>query len=215
MYTTKQNQALASTVLVDDQHAVRDLLSVYLSNGRANNEVVGLAGNGTEGLAKINELRPTLVIIDTVLPDMPILDFLKKAREADEHTLFIAFCRWVNEESAINLAAANVRGIVLKEQPLDHLQAAIRSVLGGACYFPSALEKAIWQGKQPGHTLTERESTALRLIAEGYATKQVGDRMNISVKTAEKYRERIMAKLKVHDVVSLTRYAIRNGFATL
>jgi DNA-binding NarL/FixJ family response regulator len=202
-----------SVVLVDDQRAVCELLSGYLA--RDGCQVVGEARTGQDGLEKIVSLLPQIVIIDVVLPDMPVMEFLKRLRESAVNTSVIAFCRWINEDAAINLISSHVRGIVMKDQPLDALRAAMSAVSNGACYLPAALEAAICRGRQTGTTLTEREATALRLIAEGFATKQVGDHMNISVKTAEKYRERIMAKLRLHDVVSLTRYAIRHGFATL
>lgn len=205
----------ASVLLVDDQQAVRELLNAYLKQNNEECNVVAIARTGGEALNHVSALRPKLVITDIILPDLSILECLKKMHDISEQTKVIAFCRWINEEAALNLATAGVRGIVLKDQSLDHLQAAVRAVLNGACYFPDSLEAILCLGRHSSHVLTERESTALRLIAEGYATKQVGDQMQISVKTAEKYRERIMAKLKLHDVVSLTRYAIRHGFATL
>lgn len=202
-------------MLVDDQRAVRELLSLYLGRETSGCRVVAEARSGEDALEKLALIRPEIIIADVFLPDMTTFEFLRRLREIDEHVMVIAFCRWISEETAINLLAARVRGIVVKDQSVDNLLAAITAVRNGACYLPASLEAAITRGKQSSTSLTEREATALRLIAEGFPTKQVGDQMNISVKTAEKYRERIMAKLRLHDAVSLTRYAIRHGFATL
>lgn len=201
-------------VLVDDQRAVCDLLSAYLMR-ESGCSMVGATRTGVEGLEKVVEINASIVIIDVFMPDMPIMEFLRRLRESAVNASVITFCRWISEETAINLISSHVRGIVMKDQPLDSLKAAISAVSNGACYLPAALESAICRGRNTATMLTDREATALRLIAEGFATKQVGDQMNISVKTAEKYRERIMTKLRLHDVVSLTRYAIRHGFATL
>jgi len=213
--TPMNSSSELSVVLVDDQRAVRELLSGYLEREQCGCQVTGDARTGVEGLEQINALHPAIVIMDVFMPDMPIMEFLKQLRESEADASVIAFCRWINEETAVNLISSHVRGIVMKDQPLENLRAAIVAVTNGACYLPASLEAAICRGRQSASTLTEREAIALRLIAEGFATKQVGDHMNISVKTAEKYRERIMAKLRLHDVVSLTRYAIRHGFASL
>ena len=204
-----------NVMLVDDQRSVRELLSIYLKGERPAFQIREEAKNGQEALEQMAVSHPSIIIADVFLPDMPALDFLGQARQIDPDTAIIAFCRWINKDMAVSLIGAGVRGVVLKDQSLDSLLAAISVVQSGGCYMPAAFQAFVMGGRQASNSLTEREATALRLIAEGLATKQMGDRMNISVKTAEKYRERIMSKLRLHDVVSLTRYAIRHGFATL
>ena len=78
-------------------------------------------------------------------------------------------------------------------------------------YFSPVIEEARRLGKVGQGPLTEREIAALRLIAEGHSTKEMASALEISVKTAEKYRERIMRKLDLHDAVQLTHFAIRRG----
>lgn len=205
----------AKVMLVDDQSAVRELLGLYLAREESGFQVVGNARTAAEALEQIASFRPSIIIVDVFLPDMPALEFISRIREIDESVAVIGFCRWISEDTAKSLIGMGVRGIVVKDQSLDNLLSAIRVIRSGGCYIPAALEACVLRGRQSANALTEREATALRLIAEGFATKQMGDQMNISVKTAEKYRERIMSKLRLHDVVSLTRYAIRHGFATL
>ena len=159
--------------------------------------------------------RPDLIVADVFLPDMAAVPFFDGLHQHHPNSRLVAFCRWIEPSIAHRLLLAGVNGIALKEERLDHLRMAIRAVLSGGCYVPASLEQSLYAQLQGQRHLTERETEVLQLIAEGFATKEVGDKLSISVKTAEKHREKIMTKLGMHDVVQLTRYAIRHGIAAL
>lgn len=111
---------------------------------------------------------------------------------------------------------SGVRGYVLKSQVASDLLEAIRQVSRGQFYLSPGVTCAVMEayrskGGQPKGHLTSRERQVLQLIAEGQSTKDVACLLNISVKTAESHRTRLMQKLDIHETASLVRYAIRRG----
>lgn len=202
-------------VLADDQIAVRELLKEYLEFKMPDCRVVGEASAGREALELMARTQPSAIVADVFFQDLAPLDFLDNCRASFSGIRIIAFCRWGQITMARKLIAAGAHGIVAKGDSIEVLQSAILAVLQGGYYLAPAIEEALYQEKREGAGLTDRELSVLKLIAEGCPTKEVGTKLEISTKTAEKYRERIMQKLHLHDVVSLTRYAIRNGLAAL
>jgi DNA-binding NarL/FixJ family response regulator len=110
-----------------------------------------------------------------------------------------------------------VNGIVHKDASVEELQEAIRRVLNGESYMSSSILDIMRDLMlNPEITdsldkLTARERELLQLIAEGHTTKEIATRLNISVKTADTHRTNVMHKLDLHDIASLTRFAIQNG----
>lgn len=208
-----RRSSLKKIVLLDDQLSFRELLSLYLKKYLPDCEIVGEAATTEEASALIEQLQPAALITDIFLRDQPILSYFGEVHERFPDTKIVAFCRWMDATIARRLLYSGVSGIATKEGSLTKLQTALVAALNGGCYVPDAIALHAQSSGQVG--LTERETEVLRLIAEGYATKEVGDKLSISVKTAEKYREKIMSKLKIHDAVRLTHYAIRHGLAAL
>jgi DNA-binding NarL/FixJ family response regulator len=155
------------------------------------------------------------VVADVFFHDLSATDFLESCRKDLPHTRLVAFCRWGDTGVARKLIGAGASAVVAKDDSLGVLQIALSAVLGGGYYLAPSVEAALYRDRDEGAALTNRELLVLRLIAEGCPTKEVGSKLEISVKTAEKYRERIMHKLHLHDAVALTRYAIRHGIAAL
>ena len=207
--------ALKKVFLIDDQVSVRELLRLFISQCLPECQVAGEASTAAEAHLALGDLHPDVVIADVFLPDMAAVPFFTAMHEYHPAARMVAFCRWIEPPIARRLISVGVNGIALKDERLDNLRTAIRAVLSGGCYVPAALEQSLYAQLQGQKHLTDRETQVIQLIAEGFATKEVGDKLSISVKTAEKYREKSMAKLGVHDVVHLTRYAIRHGLAAL
>lgn len=201
--------------LADDQIAIRELVKMYLTQRMPECEVAGEASSATEALARMQLVRPEVVVADVFFHDLSAVDFLERCRTALPQVRLVAFCRWGDTGVARKLLAAGASAVVAKDDSLEILQIALTAVLGGGYFLAPSVEAALYRDRDEGAALTDRELLVLRLIAEGCQTKEVGSKLEISVKTAEKYRERIMQKLRVHDVVSLTRYAIKNGIAAL
>lgn len=200
-------------LLLDDQCGVRDLLRAFLTSRRCY-EIIGEVEAGKAALSVCFEHKPDLVILDLVLTDIAPSQLISRIREISPAIRVLAFSRWIHANLAQEVISAGAHGLILKASRLEVLRTAINVVCAGGCYYDPSVEAFLTNGHSRIN-LTDRETLVLRLIAEGFATKQIGSMMAISVKTAEKYRERIMCKLNVHDAVNLTRYAIRNGLATL
>ena len=201
--------------LADDQIAIRELVKLFLTHHMPECEVAGEASSATEAIARMQLVQPEVVVADVFFHDLSAVDFLESCRARLPQARLVAFCRWGDTGVARKLLAAGANAVVAKDDSLEILRIAISAVLGGGYFLAPSVEAALYRDRDEGAALTDRELLVLRLIAEGCQTKEVGSKLEISVKTAEKYRERIMQKLHVHDVVSLTRYAIRNGIAAL
>jgi DNA-binding NarL/FixJ family response regulator len=111
---------------------------------------------------------------------------------------------------------AGVRGYVLKKQAGADLVRAIREVSGGGVYLSPGISATVVDAVRsprslPEDALTAREREVLQLVAEGKTTKEIAVLLGVSVKTADAHRTRLMQKLDIHDIASLTRYAIRHG----
>src|SRR5436190_780596 len=129
---------------------------------------------------------------------------------ADDHQVLLAGMKALDAE---------VTGYVLKSQAAQDLLEAIRAVASNNVYLSQGISQVVvdaYRNKngREGSPLTLREREVLQLFAEGHRTRQVASLLNISVKTAESHRGRIMRKLGIHDTVGLVRYAIRHGLST-
>jgi DNA-binding NarL/FixJ family response regulator len=115
-------------------------------------------------------------------------------------------------------------GYILKESAFDELSQAIRTVLKGQTYLSSRIADVIIKdyvrsaggGRSSAFSrLSNREREVLQLLAEGRSTKQIAGQLNLSVKTVETHRKRIMDKLNIHSLAGLTKYAVREGITSL
>jgi len=202
-------------LLADDHVLVREGLRALLSR-EADIQVVAEAGDGREALQLAREARPDVAALDL---SMPLLNGLEAARqiavwERGPHIILLT----VHAEDRYVLEAlrAGVRGYVLKKQAAADLVRAIREVSGGGVYLSPGISSTVVEAIRsprsvPEEPLTAREREVLQLVAEGKTTKEIAVLLGVSVKTADAHRTRLMQKLDIHDVASLTRYAIRQG----
>ncbi len=194
--------------IADDQKAVRGLLRRTIPEASQNYCVVGEVETRDEILALCASHRVDLLIIDLAIRNLAFNPFLKELLSTSPETKVLVFSRWSHPVMAKTCVTAGVQGVVLKNDPVEMLLHAINIIVTGGMFFsPSVdLNRTGTHGQ-----LTEREQEALCLIAQGYSTKEMADVMAIRCKTAEKYRERIMSKLGLHDAVRLTHFAIQAG----
>jgi two-component system response regulator NreC len=120
------------------------------------------------------------------------------------------------EQYVLEAVRASIKGYVVKTQAAADLVRAIHEVVRGQIYLSPGVSRALVDAylagtEPPPDPLTARESQVLQLVAEGKTTKAIATLLNISVKTAETHRTRIMDKLAIHDTAGLVRYAIRKG----
>lgn len=198
-------------MLVDDHALVRRGLAALLrTDGRF--RVVGESGSGSEALEQIGELRPDIVLLDMAMPGMDGLETLRRLalRPTRPRVLVISMYDEVHFVSQALLEGAD--GYLLKGSMDNELFLAIETVMRGQRYVASSLDRArVHEATQRPATLTSREHEVLQLIAEGYTTGEVAERLSISPHTATRHRANLMQKLNVHNQVELVRVAAERG----
>ncbi|HKT11701.1 MAG TPA: response regulator transcription factor [Terriglobia bacterium] len=201
-------------LLADDHEMVRQGLKALLERDGFN--VVAEASDGRQAVRLIGELEPDIALLDLAMPLMNGITVAKAIQHSASHTKIIALT--IHTEAAYVLEAlrAGVKGYVLKSCAEEELVRAIREILRGSTYLSSDISDLIVDAflnrfEVPVDSLSSREMQVLQLVAEGKSTKEVACLLNISVKTAESHRTRVMEKLEVHEISGLVRYAIRRG----
>ena len=201
-------------LLADDHQMTRDGLGAFLV--QQGFKVNSNASNGQEAVRLAGELQPDVAVLDLA---MPILNGLEAAREIQKispktKTIFLT----MHNENHYILEAlrSGAKGFVTKTHAAEDLVQAIRDAVRGKMYLSPEVSRAVveaYQAKEafPMDPLTPRERQVLQLVAEGKTTKEAAATLQISVKTAETHRTRIMEKLNVHETAGLVRYAIRRG----
>ena len=174
--------------------------------------MIGESSSAAETLTRCEETQPDLIVVDLFFTDMPAAALIAELLPVCPRARILAYSRWMERDVVTRMVTAGIHGIVAKESSLENLCLALKAVINGGYYFDSRLNGFFQQSR---NELTDREMQVLCLIARGLITKEIADQLGISVKTADKYRERIMAKLHLHDAVKLTHYAIRNGLVCL
>ncbi|MES9964521.1 MAG: response regulator transcription factor [Candidatus Sedimenticola sp. 20ELBAFRAG] len=206
-------------LLVDDHPLVLDGISARLE-GEADLEVVATATNGREALEKARDVKPDVVLMDVTMPVMGGLEAtpLFKEEMPDIHVLILSMHD--NQEYILKLMHAGASGYVLKDVSSDELIRAIKVINQGDTYFSSGASETLFRKPEQAEAededvLTKRESTVLKLIAEGQCNKDIARLLNISVRTVETHRLNIKNKLDIHTAAGLAKYAIEHGLVDL
>ena len=203
-------------ILIADDHAVvrqgvRSLLEV-----RGDWNVCGEAATGREAVIKAAELQPDVVILDVAMPEMNGLEAARQIRRTVPAAKILVLTVHEIDELVQEFVDAGVHGYLLKADTGRVLVEAVQTVVRGGKFFtPQFTEAADGSSPAPGSTppikrLTRREREVLQLLAEGKSNKEIGTILHMSTKTAETHRARLMAKLDVHSMAELVRYAVRN-----
>jgi DNA-binding NarL/FixJ family response regulator len=202
-------------VLADDHALVRDGLRAVLAQER-DIEIVGEAADGRDALSVTERAKPDVLLVDLSMPLLNGLDVARHLAARDRGPRTILITMHVEDRYVLDAIRAGVRGYVLKKQAAADVVRAIREVAAGRVYLSpgvgAAVAEAIRTGRPvPEERLTPREREVLQLVAEGKTTKEIAGILNVSVKTADAHRTRLMQKLDIHDIAGLTRCAIRLG----
>jgi DNA-binding NarL/FixJ family response regulator len=171
-----------------------------------------------ETLAKTIQFRPDIVLLDTGLPDFDAVEFTRELRRVAPASKVLVLSVFESAELARDFRAAGAHGYLLKPDVGLALADAVGTVLDGRLFFKDRMhlvvggpvEERRLAGAAPRGDLTARERQVLALLADGQSNKGVAAALDISVKTVETHRARIMNKLEVHSIGGLVRYAIRN-----
>lgn len=210
-------------IIVEDHPIFREGLKTLLSSALSV-EVVGEAEDGAEAVVRAEEFKPDLVLMDLSLPRMSGVEAIKKIKERSAEIKVLALTVHMDEEYIIAAFQAGADGYVLKDANRAELVTAIETIMAGKPYLSPGISEKVIRGFLKGvktpitesvdETLTQREREILKLVAEGYTNKMIAERLFISIKTVERHRANLMAKLDLHTPQALTAYAFERGLIT-
>jgi two-component system, NarL family, response regulator NreC len=209
-------------LVVDDHPVVRAGL-VTLLGAQGDMEVVGEAEDGATGVQRALQLRPDVVVMDITMAGMDGVSATREIRRVVPKSRVLVLTMHESVEYLRQMLEVGATGYVLKKAANTELAVAIRAVHRGEIFvYPSFTRALLGDMAQDGslstelqhdsvEALSQRETQVLRLIAQGYTSRQIADQLFLSARTIETYRGRIMEKLNVKSRVALVRYALRHG----
>jgi DNA-binding NarL/FixJ family response regulator len=210
-------------LIADDHKIILDGLRSLLEKNDAF-KVIGQAADGLSAVRLAGELSPDLVIMDISLPGLNGIDATRRILETNPRMKIIALSMHKDGRYIAEALKIGAMGYLLKESAFEELIAAIRAVMKGQCYLSASITDLVikdyirhLEKTDSGifTVLTPREREVLQSLSEGLSTKKIAARLEVSVKTVETHRAQIMAKLDIHSIAELTKYAIREGLTSL
>ena len=201
-------------LLADDHVMVRQGLKALLE--REKFDIAGEASDGREAVQLADSLRPDLILLDLAMPLLNGMDATREILKSNPGAKVILLTMHSEDSYVLEALRAGAVGYVVKTRASGELLQAIREVQRGHFYLSPGVSRVVIsaflaKNELPMDPLTARERQVLQLIAEGKTTKEAAVVLDISVKTAESHRTRIMHKLNIHETAGLVRYAIRLG----
>lgn len=214
---SRKNTAKRTRVLIVDDHpAVREALALRIGRQR-DLEVCGEAADTNEALRLVAETEPDLAVVDISLKTGNGVDLIKRIKDRDDHIRIVVWSMHSESLYAERALRAGAMGYVNKDQATDTIVEAIRRVLDGKVWLSETMSERLLQrsvgvgGRETARslveTLTDRELEVFRLIGQGVKTTEIAERLHLSVKTIETYRDRIRQKLELPDGTKLAHYA--------
>jgi two-component system NarL family response regulator len=200
--------------IAEDQRLMRELLVGVLAR-EPGFEVVAEAATGREALALVQSVRPDILILDLELPDMDGIEVARALRKAGPRPAIVVLSMHEKPYFVQQMVQAGADAYVVKSAAVAELVQAIRSVEQGRMYLSPAIARHAVARQLPlAARLSGRESQVLALIASGYRSPAIAAKLSISVGTVEAHRRNIMAKLGLHTIAELTKYAVREGITS-
>jgi DNA-binding NarL/FixJ family response regulator len=210
-----------TVLLADDHTVVHEGLRLLLESAD-DIKVVSEVENGRQAVAMTKKLRPDVVVLDVVMPQLNGVEAARQITKEVPSSKVLILSSYSDDERVQQLIEEGATGYLVKQTAANDLLKAIREAKKGNAYFSPCISKRLMEKcreafakggvvKKKGNCLTTREAEVLQLIAEGYANKQIAAELCISIKTVEKHRQQVMNKLNIHDVAGLTRHAIAKG----
>jgi len=213
-------------MLVDDHRLVRDGIKALLSH-TVDLEIVGEASDGIELFEKLPSLRPDIVIMDISLPGRSGIEITKQICQEYPEIKVLILSMYNSEDFIFNSIKAGAKGYLPKNITRNELLEAIYAIESGEEFFSESVSKIMVKSyvkratdaekvqEKPDEILTSRELEILKLYAEGFINKEIGDKLDISIRTVETHKNHIMRKLGLKSTVEMVKFAIRNKIVEL
>jgi DNA-binding NarL/FixJ family response regulator len=199
-------------VLADDHDLVRSGIKALLSMVEGV-EVIAEARDGKELIALVESLMPDIVMTDISMPGMDGISAISEIHGKHPEVRMLVLSMYDTVDFVKRAVANGACGYLMKDAPPFELEQAVRSVMATGSYFSPAIAQRLLQPSEPSvdDELTHRQVEILKLIAQGRASKEIAYELGLSPKTVDVHRARIMERLQLNDIASLTRYAVRKG----
>ncbi len=207
-------------LLAEDHNVVREGLRAFLETTE-DVRVVGEARNGREAVQLARKLHPTIIVMDVAMPRLNGTEATRQILLENPGAKVLALSASSSDEQVVRMIQTGAVGFVEKQSAGRTLLRAIREVAGGHPFFSPGVDRHLRRigsptarrrrGAAPAGRLTPRQLEILQLVAEGAPNKAIAAELGISIKTVDKHRQQMMAKLDIHDTAGLTRYAVSTG----
>jgi DNA-binding NarL/FixJ family response regulator len=210
-----KNNAPSQTVrvvLADDHDLVRSGIKALLSMVEGV-QVIAEARDGKELIALVDDLLPDVVMTDISMPGMDGITAISEIHARHPEVRLLVLSMYDTVDFVKRAVANGACGYLMKDSPPFELEQAMRSVMATGSYFSPAIAQRLLQPSEPtaDDELTHRQVEILKLIAQGRASKEIAYELGLSPKTVDVHRARIMERLRLNDIASLTLYAVRKG----
>jgi DNA-binding NarL/FixJ family response regulator len=213
-------------VLADDHTIVRAGIRALLQNSPLF-QVVGEAETGTDALRLARTHKPDVILMDITMPELNGVEATIRILKQFPRVRVIILSMHATKEYVLRALNAGAAGYLLKGAATAELEAAIKAVVRGETYLSSAVSRYVVDALKSGahggaeqkqgdtyEQLTPRQREVLQLIAEGKTTREIAERLNLSIKTVKTHRTVLMRTLNIHDIAGLVRYAVRAGLVS-
>lgn len=210
-------------LLADDHTLVRAGIRSLLES-LPDVEIVGECEDGREAVALVEKHSPDVAVLDIGMPGLNGIEAARRISATSSRTRIVMLSMHTEPTYVRQALEAGASGYLLKSAAASELPLAIRSVMRGETYLTPRISQEVVRGylrpeegsaPAPLAGLTGRQREILQLVAEGQSTKEIAHRLNVSIKTVETHRQRLMDRLDIHDVPGLVRFAIRAGIVSL
>ena len=206
-------------MVVDDHPLWRDAVERDLKD--AGLDVVAVAANGREALARFPAARPQVVVLDLQIPAPDGVQVTAEIVRQDPSVRVLILSASGEDADVLAAVTAGATGYLVKSASREELLAAVRRVAQGDPVFTAGLAGLVLgefrrrsdepASSQPDSGLTERETEVLRMVAKGLSYRQIAERLVLSHRTVQNHVQNTLRKLQMHNRVELTRYAIEHG----
>ena len=227
--TKKSDDGKTRILIVDDHSIVVEGIKSALSQ-HGEFEVVGTAFDGLEAVKQVKSLKPDTVIMDISMPNLSGVDAAYDIKKVNKDIRIVVFTMYSDKEYVLSLFRAGISGYVLKEETIEDLILALKSVKGGGTYFSESVHEVIQRHMDDLEVgdrasarevedgiinLSAREKEVFPFLADGMNPRQIAKLLGISPKTVESHKYNIMEKLNVTSVADLTKIALRKNLIKL
>lgn len=211
-------------IIADDHATVRGGFKYALETDE-NLEVVGEAGDGKELIALNKKLKPDVIIVDVNMPNISGIDAIREIRKDDKNVKILVITMHQNENYIRDAFKAGINGYLFKMAEIEEFLEAVHTVAENDEYFGEAVTRTLMKkylsdsdssrNNRKEVFLTDREKEILKLIAEGFTSYEIGEKLFLSHYTIENHRKNMIQKMGLKNTTVLVKYAIENGIITL